>query len=224
MEILGQLERKVLRDDVYAVILEMLLDGKVPAGKSLSIDGMARQLGVSPTPIREALAQLEHTGLVTRAALKGYKVAPPLTEEQMVELVDARGVVEVAAIERAYQNKGVLLPKLKRAHLMHTSAVVLLSEQDPEQGTAAAVREYFETDWEFHVQIMRAANNRYLLQMLEPLGGHVHLMRKAVTKGVSDAEQALFEHGQILQAIERGSVEEAVQAMKEHLHGVRSRV
>src|SRR5690625_2725032 len=111
-----RLDRKVLRDDVYDELLERLLGGQYPSGTSLSIDGVARELGVSPTPVREALAQLEHTGLVSRAALRGYRVAPPLSERQMAELVEARAVVELAAVERAAERTAELLPALQAAH------------------------------------------------------------------------------------------------------------
>ena len=69
----GRLTRKVLRDDVHDALLQMLLRGRFAPGESLSIDHVARQLGVSPTPVREALVELEHTGLVTRAALRGFR-------------------------------------------------------------------------------------------------------------------------------------------------------
>src|SRR6478735_4678774 len=94
-------ERRALRDGVYDALLELLLDNGVAPGASLSIEGLARELGVSPTPVREALGQLEHTGLVTRAALKGYRAAAPLTQARMAELLNARSVVEVAAVRAA---------------------------------------------------------------------------------------------------------------------------
>src|SRR3954447_24962481 len=94
-------QRRALRDGVYDAILEMLLAGQATPGESLAIDGLARQLGVSPTPVREALVQLEHTGLVTRAALKGYRVAPPLNPAGVAELMDARALRRGAPRRRA---------------------------------------------------------------------------------------------------------------------------
>ena len=62
------LRRRVLRDDVHEILLDRLLSGVYQDGQTLAIDSLARELGVSPTPVREALAWMEHTGLVTRAA------------------------------------------------------------------------------------------------------------------------------------------------------------
>jgi DNA-binding GntR family transcriptional regulator len=219
------LTRRALRDGVHEAVLEMLLDGGVEPGSPLSIDGLARQLGVSPTPVREALVNLEHTGLVTRAALKGYRVAPPLSAEQMAELVEARAVVELAAVERAAKHSTTLLPQLRAAHGRHLDAVQELarSADDPQSRTAAHMRHYFDADWGFHVEIMRASGNRYLLQMLEGMGVHVHRLRQSVGHGVSDAEAALYEHAEVLRALEAGNAEQAVAAMRRHLEGVRSR-
>lgn len=66
-----------------------------PLGKPLGIDGLAQQLDVSPTPVREALVQLESTAMVTRTALRGYRVAPLLSGRQLTDLFDARLLLEV---------------------------------------------------------------------------------------------------------------------------------
>lgn len=220
-----QLSRKILRDDVYDTLLEMLLDSRVPAGSPLSIDGLARQLGVSPTPVREALVQLEHTGLVSRAALKGYRVAPPLSSEQMAELVDARMVVELAAMERAATRAAEVVPALRAAHARHAGVIAEMGAlgDSGANRTAASMRRYFDADWGFHTVIMQTSGNRYLLQMLEGLGTHVHRLRQVVGHGVSDAEVALHEHAEILYALESGDPQDAVTAMRRHLQGVRTR-
>jgi len=89
-----QVDRKVLRDGVFNQLVEMLLGDRLTPGAGLNIDGLARELGVSPTPVREALVQLEHTGLVSRVALRGYRVSAPLTPDEIGQVfarVDDRG-------------------------------------------------------------------------------------------------------------------------------------
>lgn len=217
-----RLTRKVLRDDVYDELLERLISGTYPSGTSLSIEGVARELGVSPTPVREALAQLEHTGLVSRAALKGYRVAPPLSERQMAELIEARTVVELAAVERAAERAAELLPALQVAHERHEAIAKVLVGASRTPSTAD-MRAYFDADWEFHALIMEASDNRYLRQMLEGLGVHVHRLRQMVGLGVSDAETALLEHARVLEALSGGDAASAVAAMRDHLEGVKAR-
>ena len=64
--------RQVLADHVYEELLASLMDGRLEPGAAVSIDGTARELDVSPTPVREALARLEHTGMVRARQLLGY--------------------------------------------------------------------------------------------------------------------------------------------------------
>src|SRR5699024_2349671 len=84
------MKRRVLRAEVEELILERLLESRWSPGSRLSIDGLARDLEVSPTPVREAMVSLERSGLVEYVALRGYVVAPMLDVEQMTELLDAR--------------------------------------------------------------------------------------------------------------------------------------
>ena len=97
--------RQVLTDHVYDTLLEMLMDGRFQPSEALSIDGLARELDVSATPVREAFARLEVTGLVIRAALRGYRVAPLPSTAELTELMDARLIIEpvnaLRACERA---------------------------------------------------------------------------------------------------------------------------
>jgi len=220
----GALRRQLLRDEVYDALLDMLLEQRLAPGGSLSIDGLARELGVSPTPVREALAFLEHTGLVTRTALKGYGVAPHLSVEQLEELVDARTVLETEALRRAAPSEG-LLPQLRADHAGHLAAATAMVEAwTPDAPPPASVmRGYFEADWAFHLTIVETSGNRYLRQMLQALGTHLHRLVQSAGRGVTDWQAALAEHETILLALESGDAEAAVAAMADHLTGVRHR-
>ncbi|MFJ9124565.1 MULTISPECIES: GntR family transcriptional regulator [unclassified Streptomyces] len=221
--------RRALRDGVYDAILEKLLDGSTPPGSSLGIDSLARELGVSPTPVREALVQMEHTGLVNRVALKGYKVAPPLSPEQVTELFDARIMLELGAVERALAHTEDLVPELQAAHARHVLAahrVRKLRGGDQEHGTTtdnSDLREYFAADWAFHLLIIQAAQNRFMAAMAESLSAHVHRMRQTVDHGTFDIDQAIAEHTAILAAFESGDPEAPARAMRTHLEGVERR-
>src|SRR5690606_18753046 len=90
------LTRRALADQVYDRLIADLVDGRIEPDSAISIDGLARSLGVSQTPIREALGRLEATGLVTRLPFKGYRAAPPLSLEDLRQLSEARRVIEPA--------------------------------------------------------------------------------------------------------------------------------
>src|SRR5690625_5952809 len=76
------IRRQILRDEVAELLLQRLLEARWAPGSRLSIDGLARDLEVSPTPVREAMVSLERSGLVEYVALRGYVVAPMLDVEQ----------------------------------------------------------------------------------------------------------------------------------------------
>lgn len=225
--------RRALRDGVYDAILEKLLDGSTPPGSSLGIDSLARELEVSPTPVREALVQLEHTGLVSRVALKGYRVAEPMTDDQLAELFDMRSVLEAAAVERAAAHADDLVPELRVAHAQHVLCAHRVRKlrgtgeklPGPEEtpGDFADLREYFAADWEFHRTIIRAAGNRFLLQSADSLSAHVHRLRQTADRGTVDIDQAVDEHAAILAAFESGDPEQPKIAMREHLAAVAGR-
>jgi DNA-binding GntR family transcriptional regulator len=182
-------------------------------------------LNVSPTPVREAFVMLERTGLVTRVALRGYRVAPPLNHQQLSELLDARLLLEVDAARRAYAHRDALVPDLRAIeedHEQQASAIIAHSsggEPVPIDVTQA----YFHSDAEFHRQIFMRADNRYLIDMYDSLGALTHRMRQTVHRGPEDVREATREHERILRAFESGGEKDAVEAMRAHIEGVRSR-
>ncbi len=216
----------MLRDGVYDAVLEMLLDGTVRPGASLAIDGLSRQLGVSPTPIREALGQLEHTGLVARTALKGYRATPPLSSQRMAELMDARAVIEVAAIRRAVPVPAGVVDQLEAASVEHRAAasrVRAMADREPGRLDWATLRDYYTKDWAFHLLILRSCHNSYLLATAERLAPHVHRLRQSMHFGAIDVEQAVAEHSAVLAAVRSGDPDAAASAMAAHLTAVRTR-
>jgi DNA-binding GntR family transcriptional regulator len=221
-----QVERKVLRDGVFDRLVEMLLSDSLAPGANLNIEGLARELGVSPTPVREALAQLEHTGLVSRVALRGYRVSAPLTLDEIGQLNDARMIVELGALNIALQRRDTLKPLLDAAQRQHLDVVTELGNSpapEHEVERIAAYRRFYDADWAFHFTIMQHANNRYILQMADVLGSHIHRLRQSVELGLRDMNEATQEHGRILRALQDDDPDMTMRAMREHLAAVRSR-
>lgn len=205
----------------------MLLDGSLQPDVNLSIDGLARELGVSPTPIREALVNLEHTGLITRTALRGYRVAPPFDAKQIGQLLDARAIVELGALDQALRHRDTLVPALRRAHERHQQVI---AEIDANEETLtpgeriASYRLYFDADWGFHVVLMQHADNPFIVQLAESLAAHVHRLRQTIGVGLTDSHEASTEHAEILEALEIGAPDDVVRrALRDHLQAVRSR-
>lgn len=218
------IERKGLRDRVYDLVLDMLAGQAIAPGTRLSIDAIARDLKVSPTPVREALVQLERTGLVTREPLKGYRVAPQITDGQLESLFDTRIVLEGGAAALAARNADALVPRLEAAldeHRAVTATVRAAAATDTL--TVALLREYFTVDWNFHHLIFEGTDNPFLIDMSEAISTRVHRMRQTVLSGVTDADDAVIEHTRILEAFRSGDPAAASSAMCAHIEKVRSR-
>ncbi|QQD76232.1 GntR family transcriptional regulator [Curtobacterium sp. YC1] len=212
-----------LRDRVYDRVLEVLMGHDVEPGMRLSIDGLARSLGVSPTPVREALVQLERTGLVTRQANKGYRVSPPLAGEQLEALFDARLIVESGAVELAARGDVAGLRERLSAALDEQAAV---AAEVASVGVAHAPEElmarFFRSDWQFHQLIFDATRNPFLEEMSEVITTRVHRMRQIVEGGGDDTDRAVQEHRAILEALAADPTS-AVAAMRLHIDAVRLR-
>src|SRR3954453_21701172 len=85
---------KGLADDVYEAIFNKLMSLEISPGARITVDGLVRELGVSHTPIREALGRLEGEGLVVKTHLIGYSAAPQITRRRFDELYQLRLLLE----------------------------------------------------------------------------------------------------------------------------------
>ncbi|MGO1201218.1 MAG: GntR family transcriptional regulator [Dermabacteraceae bacterium] len=215
--------RQVLRAEVEELILQRLLESRWAPGSRLSIDGLARDLEVSPTPVREAMVSLERSGLVEYVALRGYVVAPPLDAEHMSELLDARKVVETAALGRAFRDQDALLADLEEAHRSHSEVLSRIDESGSEDYTL--LNEHFRADWAFHQAFFAHAENRYLRTMVENLSTYTHRMRQTWSGGPEtfDGHIAHHEHGMILEKVRQHNHDGALNALRAHLDGVLAR-
>jgi DNA-binding GntR family transcriptional regulator len=208
--------RQALADHVYDQLIISLVDGQLSADSALNIDALAREMEVSQTPIREALARLESTGLVRRTALKGYRVAPVFSTGELVELMDARLVLEpVNAFLACNHVSTELVAELDQSISDLQSA--------PLGRTFSEFRKYWQADERFHMLIAEAAQNRFLLSAYTALGGQVQRFRLFAGLGVTDADHAIHEHGKIRDAFVLGDAELARKSMTAHLEGVKSR-
>lgn len=214
--------RRGLRDDVYDRVLELLLSGALPPGARLGIDRIASDLEVSPTPVREALALLERTGLITRELSKGYRVAQPLSIEQINELFDARLILEAGAMELAERAPQGLHAALLEAHAAHELAAQQLLDVEDTM-PVPVVQAYFAADVRFHDVVREFARNHFVSEMSVSLSTHLHLMRQTLRNGRSDVEFALVEHRAIIDAVGSGVPGAGVAAMREHITNVRGR-
>lgn len=208
--------RQVLADHVYAELLASLMDGRLAPGAVVSIDGTARELDVSPTPVREALARLEHTGMVRRVALKGYRVAPVFTQEDFAELMEARLAIEPV-------NARLACERISKLGLAELEQAVEDLKSAPRGPSFAEFKDYLEADERFHQLIAKQTGNQFMEAAYASLGGQVQRFRLFGGVGITDAEFAIAEHQAVLEAVTTGDPDKAAAAMADHIRQVRAR-
>ncbi|WP_349236667.1 MULTISPECIES: GntR family transcriptional regulator [unclassified Devosia] len=203
-----------LGDEVYNAIYGQLMSRQIPPGGRVSVDRMARELGVSQTPIREALSRLEAQGLVVKTHLVGYSAAEQLDRARLEQLYELRLLLEPFAAGRAAK----AMSAEARAGLNKLAEEMRETEQDP---PAEAYRRFARLDSDFHDAIAQGSGNELVHETLTNLHTHVHLFRLFYhARATSDA---LEEHQGIIDALTAGDAKAAEAAMRHHLERSRER-
>jgi GntR family transcriptional regulator, rspAB operon transcriptional repressor len=143
-------------DDVYSSLLLAIVEARLGAGTPLSQNKLASRMGVSRTPVREALLRLERDGLVQRLPESGFAVAT-ITPEEVHEACDLLDVLDTYVYRRAAQT----LSKAELGDLLELASSLVDSA---ESGDADAWR---EADQRYHAVVMEAAKNRFVAQSLQ---------------------------------------------------------
>lgn len=205
--------RRALADDVYDAVLGLLMDQVIEPGSRASIDGIARQLNVSPTPVREALARLESEGLVVKKALKGYTAAPLLDSDGLRQLFEMRRLLEpYAARNAAGELDAEALKQLEGlVEAMHRSGQTAHTGDDRFKD----YKDFANQDAEFHRLIAEHSGNTLLADAIGRLRSHMHQYRIYFQHGV--VEETSGEHEAVLEALRSGKPATAEKAMLDHI-------
>ncbi|MGF2949700.1 GntR family transcriptional regulator [Microbacterium alcoholitolerans] len=205
-----------LADRAYDALLLQVIGGERPPGDWLNIGALSREMGLSATPIREALARLEPTGLVRRNPLRGYEVAPLLSPAEIVQLMDARLLFEPTFAAAAAANA---TPEFL-AQIMET---IESMEKTGEHSDAEALKNSWIADERFHTLISFQAGNPFSRRAFEGLGSQLQRFRLSGRAGRTHALEAAHEHRDIYAAIARGDSETAAALMRAHVEHARRR-
>ena len=195
-------------DQVYAILRERILAGQLDEQARLHQEALSRELGVSRTPVREALARLASDGLVELLPNRGARIAG-ITHADMAAAYQARVAVEPAAAglaaERATPED---VARLRAAAGANASA-------------AGRVPDAYATNRAFHLELVRAGGNPFLLRFAESLwvagiGLRVYDMQRSLADVVAvDTAQ----HSEIVEAVAAGDAERAERLTRRHVAG-----
>ncbi|MDD3925657.1 MAG: GntR family transcriptional regulator [bacterium] len=211
---LSQLEHANIDRRIYEIITEQILTGKLAPGTRLTEEDVARQLGVSRTPVREAMKSLAKDELVELLPRKGMYVKK-LELHDVAEIYDIRAVLEELAVTLA-------TPRIPEAVI---DALKAGAETSREKMTSECKEESHAFDRELHRCIAEHSGNRRLAATIESLGNMVNFFRTTViARADEQIMQALEEHMVIIEAMAVRDTAAAAKAMKEHILHTRSNI
>jgi DNA-binding GntR family transcriptional regulator len=211
----GVLHRTVLGDEIYEIVKARLMDNLVEPGSRLSIDGLARDLNCSPTPVREALARLESDGLVVKRAHHGYTVSPLMDAKSFDELFRVRLLLEPAAASWAAD-------EANRSQIRHMEDLIAEMEEPVKGSSYESYKQFAAQDAAFHLAVASASGVDLVVDMLERLRPHSQLYRLYYEIGIE--ADTIHEHQRILDGIIDHDADAAGDAMRTHLEAARSRL
>lgn len=195
-----------LRDVVFQTLREGILTGELKPGERLMEIHLANRLGVSRTPVREAIRMLELEGLVTMIPRKGACVAS-ISKQDLQDVLELRRALDSLAVKLACER---ILPEQLRA--LQDAA------KEFEQSTVSNnAKEIAQADVRFHDIILDAAGNKRLIQMVNNLAERVFRYRLEYVKDRNNHAQLVKEHAKILEYIEKKDSEAAQRAIELHI-------
>lgn len=200
------LQRTTLNREAYKTLRQAILGRTIPSGQKLVVRVLAEQLGLSPTPVKEALSALEREGLVVAIPHRGYFVLEP-TLEDIREIYNLREVLEGLAARLAVANDGqALVPKLEK----------LLTKQR-KAADKGDLESYGDLDLAFHRTFWEAAHNRRLLATAETIDGQIRMLINSSAAIPGRLVGSRAEHEAVMSAVRGKDPEAAEAAMRTHV-------
>lgn len=200
--------REGLAESVYRELRSAICEGRIPAGERLVQNGVADQLGISRTPVRDALLRLSQEGLVEPSPVRGGYLVSDFTEREVFDIYDIRLALEPAAAESATgRHSGAQLALLREINEQLREA--------PDFGTA----ESFELNRQFHDLVVAPCDNRIRRRLLDQLWSMPISLRMYQLHMISEDEwtKSIAEHDSIIQALEEGDPEAVRATVAEHI-------
>ena len=195
-----------LRDVVFNTLRHAILKGELEPGERLMEIALAQKLGVSRTPIREAIRKLELEGLVVMVPRKGAEVAD-ITEKDLRDVLEVRTALEELSIELAMKN-------MNDGDYKQLREANELFAKDSEGDDLIKIA---EADVAFHEIIYMATGNKRLIQMINNLREQMYRYRLEYIKDKSTHARLVEEHNKIIDAMKKNDITAAKAAIKLHV-------
>ncbi|NLJ99809.1 MAG: GntR family transcriptional regulator [Clostridia bacterium] len=199
-------EYKPLRDVVFETLREAIIDGKLKPGERLMEVQLAEDMGVSRTPIREAIRKLELEGFVIMVPRKGAYVSE-ISKKDIADVFEIRAALESLAA-------GLAAERITEEELEELQQFLLKVTVNAELGDLEKV---VDSDTEFHDLIYQASRNSYLVQIIYNLRERIQRFRSTSLSYPGRIKQTLDEHGKLMEAISGRDIIQARLLAQKHI-------
>jgi DNA-binding GntR family transcriptional regulator len=197
---------KSIRQKIYDHLREQLLSGEIPPNQHLIETKIAKEIGTSRTPVREALHNLELEGLIESIPRVGY-VVKSIKEAEVEEICEIRKAVEEVATRWAIEKAPQRLIEALRKNIS-------ISEEKAVHGDP---RNFIDLDAQYHEIITKLSGSKRLQELAQTLRRHMLRYRTQSIYLMDNVLRAIDGHKGILEAIEKGDLEEVNRAIGRHL-------
>ena len=194
--------RENLSAELAVVLRDMIIDGRLPAGDRINEVHLAQQLGVSRTPLREALSRLVNEGALRDVPRRGFFVRA-LTEEEVRDIYPIRGILDPAALRLAGIPSADVISHLREINRN------LAQCTDP----AEAVR----LDDQFHLELIAGCPNPALIELIQHFIRRTRRYELGLMRNRTGMAGAVAAHDRILAALEAGDLALAVRELEGNL-------
>jgi len=197
-------------DFIANALRNAILQGRYKANQPLRQDRIARELGVSKIPLREALVQLKAEGLVSFMPNRGA-VVTELSAKEVDEIFTMRIALETKALERA-------IPNLRPADFIRAKSVLEIFEKEEDR------TQWSELNWEFHATLYQASQMPRLLNTIETLHNNVTRYLIIYLDRLSAQDISQKEHLAIFNACLKRNIDAATKQLTNHLRKASKRL
>lgn len=201
-----KIERRPLGEQVFGLVRRMISEGELKPGERLVEEHLARRIGTSRTPIREALHRLVQEGLVERRQKGGY-VVRPISAQEVEEVTGVRAVLESYAVEMGSQ-------RISENTMAELERNISEFEKALHAGNQ---KRLVELNTQFHVMLYRLAGSKLLMRLISDLAEPLHRFRVSLLSDLKAATRSLEDHREMLTAIKNGDNEKAVRVCRAHI-------
>jgi len=201
-----EIHRQSLSEQVYYYIKRLILSGEIKGGQRVPEEKVARQFGVSRTPIREALKRLEEYGLI-QIKPRSYAVVVALEPHEAGQLAIIRSQLEILSVE-LLTDCGTNEDFNELDELARECNALI---------AAGDIATTFEKDSRLHLEIAHRTGNRHLYEIFERLDAKIQLLRLVLRLPLKKLKLYVKHHDDIIAAMQRGDKELAVTLMKHHI-------